>query len=431
MTTHLTSIARGLPSDDVARAVARQRLTSCLTDHAVAPMRDCVQTARAVGLPMVEIQRTTGVARQTLYRHAQVDDEKLRVPPWPQASIEVLMLASAEDGPAPIALLARRAGLSLQLVQSVALALAEDGRCAVVRDDYSGLQIEATEATYELLREHFDDLYLQRPDTISVYLRVPDEHRVVIERAAANVLPALEYVVMDRSVAPSMMIGPELALPVNAPTIRRALGIAASIWEKLTEGTAIEGTPAQVANVIPPGGKPLAAEPSLVLDAFLERILDAGGKDVDALRELRAEYSGGASEAELAGRCVTVAALALRRAVGNKKEPRAIRNGDEAFVEWEPARLVPTTEEAVPVKKAAVEALDLAIERLGPIPGGRLGSFRRPGGDPNIVATFEPSTSDLVRMAELAGTAVGAASATGALGADVAMRRVIAGAEID
>jgi hypothetical protein len=426
--THLTSIARGLAPDDVASAVARQRLTSCLTDHAVAPMRDCVQVARAVGLPMVEIQRTTGVARQTLYRHAAVDDEKLRVPPWPQASIEVLMLAAAENGPAPIALLARRAGLSLQLAQSVALALERDERCAVVRDDdYSGLQVQATEETFALLREHFDDLYLQRPDAISIYLRVPEQHRSAIEQAAAKVLPNLEHVVMGREVAPSVMIGPELSLPVHAPTIRRALSIVEDIWDDLTDGTDIEGSPPQVANVIPPGGKPLAMEPSLVLDAFLEHILDAGGKDADALRKLRADYPGGVTERELAARCVTVAALSLRRAVGNEKEPRPIRSGDEAFIEWQPAMSVATTENVVPVKKAAVEALDLATERLGPLAGGRLGSFRRPGGPPNIVETFEPSTSDLIRIAEHAGAAAGAASAIGALPAREAMRRVIAG----
>jgi hypothetical protein len=432
MASFLSSVARGIDPDDVAASVARQRLISCSTDHPVAPVRDCVQVARAVGLPMAEIQRTTGIPRQTLYRHAEIDDANLREPPRQQVAIEVLTIAASETGRMPVALLARRGGLALTVVHSVAIELAEAGQCSIARDDdYIGLEIEATEATRQLLREHFDDLFLQRPDAFSVYLRVQEEDRDRVAQAAARILPALEHVLIDPLTAPSLMIGPELALPVYAPTIRRALMIASDVWDAVTDGAGIEPSPAQIANVIPPGGQRPGAEPSLVLDAFLERIIDAGGQGAEALRTLRAEYQGGASERELAGRCVTAAALALRRAVGNEKDPRPIRTGDDAFVEWQPAQSVATPQEAVPVKKAAVAALDLAIERIGPMPGGRLGSFRRPGGPPNIVETPEPSTNELVRMAEFAGTAVGAASAIGALHAQVAMRRVIAGTEID
>lgn len=141
----------------------------------------------------------------------------------------------------------------------------------------------------------------------------------------------------------------------------------------------------------------------------------------------RDAFAGGASEAELAGRCVTMAALALRRAVGNDGEPRPIVDGDSAFAELEPAAGALARMGQVPVKQAAVAALDLAVERLGPLPGGRLGSVRAPGAVPVIVEGRGPTGSDLVEMTRSAGEAVGAAGAESFVDAAQLVRRVVAG----
>ncbi len=423
MASHLTGVARAITDEKLAPAVARQRLTSRLTDHPVAPLADCVQIGRAVGLSMSEMQRATGLARQTLYRQLPPDGEVERHPARLQASVEVLMLLAAEADYGSPALLARRAGLSAQLVIGVLTDLDLEGLCTVRRDPYASLEAAPAAATYLALREHFDDLHLRQPDAISVYVRLPKDRRQAFTRAANRVLATHDHVVMPQSTAPSVMGGPELAFKVNAPTIRRALAVTRDVWGDVLKEIGSGFSEPVITNVIPPGSQPLVA--SEVLDTFLEAVVDTGVPNGDALREVRARFSGGVSEAGLAGRCVTTAALALRLTVGNDGEPRPIVDGDSAFAELEPASGVPVSKENAPVKKAAVAALELATDRLGPLPGGRLGSFRAPGQSPRTVNEVRPTSSELLDIARLSGEAVGAAAAKPTLDALVAMRRVV------
>lgn len=243
--------------------------------------------------------------------------------------------------------------------------------------------------------------------------------------AAATVVEDLEFTVIEQSVAASTMTGPEFAFKVNAPTVRRALDVARDVWHEVQEARGLPYSEPVFANVIPPGGRGPVA--SSVLDAFLEAIVDAGAPNGKEARQARDAFAGGASEAELAGRCVTMAALALRRTVGNTSEPRPIVDGDSAFAELEPAAGVPVRKHGAPVKKAAVAALGLAVDRLGPLPGGRLGSVRAPGAAPVVVEGRGPTGSDLVRMTRLAGEAVGAAGAESYVDVAQLMRRAVAG----
>jgi hypothetical protein len=427
MDTHLTVVARGLVDDELARAVARQRLLSRLTDHPVAPLADCVWIGRAVGLSMSEMQRLTGLARQTLYRHLEPEGgQELRRPGRAQAAIEVLILLAAEGEYASAPLIARRGGLPQELVTAVISGLEVDGSCTVRRDGYANLEATPTAAAYLTLREHFDDLFLRRPDAISVYILVPEEHQAAVARAAEEILASDEHVLMSQSTAPSVMVGPELAVMVNAPTVRRALAITRDIWAEVLKRSRIRFFEPVITNVIPPGTQPLLR--SEVLDAFVEAILDAGAPKGDVLGEFRARFRGGISEAELAGRCVTAAALALRRAVGNDRDPRAIVDGDSAFAELQSAHGVPVRRKAARIKSAAVTALELATDHLGPLPGARLGSFRASGNAPRIVDGVGEG-SELLNMVRSSGEAVGAADLLGVLDARAALAQVVAGRE--
>lgn len=425
MADYLTGVASAMRDGDLAKAVARQRLLSRLTDAPVASLSDCVWVGRAVGLSMSEMQRLTGLARQTLYRHLDAGDNshRERRPARPQTTIEVLILLAAEEGATSPATIARRANLSADQVLGVMTSLDEQGLCTVRRDSYSSLEGAITDDGYIALREHFDELLLRQPDAIAVYIRVPDRHADAIATAAAEIFPRHEHVLMPRSTVPSVMVGPELAVPINAPTIRRALTIARDIWRELLTNSEIDFAEPAIANVIPPGTQPLLH--SEVLDAFLEAIIDSGVANGDALRELRARFAGGPSEAELAGRCVTEAAIALRRIAGNADDPRPIVDGDSAFAELQPAEGVPVPREAACVQEAVVTALRIATDRLGPLPGGRLGSFRAPGGAPNIVATVRPTTNDLVRIAQLSGEALGNAALQCAVAPVAVLSRVV------
>jgi hypothetical protein len=409
----LTSVARAIPNDELAQAVARQRIASHLSNHHVAPLADCIY----VGL--------SGVARQTIYRQAPHDVE--REPPRPQTAIEVLILLAAAGGFASPTHLAAPACLSGPLVTAVMTDLALDGLSTIRRDDYASLEGAPTERTYQALREHFDDLYLRRADHYSVYARVPPNHEDEIRRGAAAVLAGHEHDVLPQSVAPSTMVGSELAFVVAAPTTRRALDVARELWRDILDTQGLEYFEPVITNVIPPASRP--SVPSEVLDTFLESVVDAGAPNGDGVRQVRGAYPGGTSERELAGRCVTLAALALRRTVGNTSHPRPITDGDAAFAEYEPAHGVPTDKAGTPVKKAAISALDLAIERLGPFPGGRLASFRAPGQAPNVLTPRRPSHDELVEMARRSGTAVGAAANIGRIDAAFAMQWLVTGAD--
>jgi hypothetical protein len=426
MLDHLTGVARSIPAEELAAAVARQRLTACLTDHPVAPLTDCLQIGAAVGLSMSEMQRVTGFARQTLYRHRPNDTGAERNPPRPQAAIEVLMLLAAEGEYASPALLARRARLSAPLVTGVLTDLDADRLCDVRRDSYASLEAAPTEATYIALREHFDDLYLRRPDATSVYVAIPEERPGGFEQAALAVLASYEHDVIPMSVAPSVMTGPELAILVNAPTIRRALAVTHAVWTDILERAGMPHSGPIITNVIAPGNQPIKG--SAVLDAYLEAAIDSGAPNADALRRVRDAFTGGVSEIQLTGRCVTTAALALRRSAGNDGDPRPISDGDTAFAELQPASGVPVRSAYVPIKRATVAALELATDNLGPLPGGRLGSFRQPGEPAHVTEGVSTRWPQLVEIARLSGEAVGLAAAKGKLDAGEAIQRVVSGA---
>jgi hypothetical protein len=79
----------------------------------------------------------------------------------------------------------------------------------------------ATPAAYDALRGMFDDLHLRRSDGFSIYVRVPPEHREAIARGATQVLAGHEYDILEPSVAPSVMDGPELAVMAATATAHR------------------------------------------------------------------------------------------------------------------------------------------------------------------------------------------------------------------
>jgi hypothetical protein len=423
---HLTPVATAIQEADLAVAVARQRLTSRLTDHPVAPLADCVQIGRAVKLKIAEMQRLTGLARQTLYRHAELNDTTPRQPPPAQLKIEALLLISSREGASSPADMAARARLSEAQVMSTLLALDEEGLCDVQRETYGQSSIEAmpNAATYLALREQFDELYLRRPDAISVYVRLPGSGRREIERAAEAVIADLEHTVMEASVAPSSMSGPELGLLINAPTIRRAILITRDVWREILGQAGRPFSEPAIANLIPAGGRPIF--PSDVLDAFLEAAADNGAPAAAAMSKAREQFGGGVNDRHMAGRCIWLAALALRRAVGNNREPQPITDGESAFAELQPAHGIPVGADHLALQRAVVAGLELATDKLGPLPAGGLAAFRAPGQAPSIVPTSPDEPAAFVQIAHHAGIAYGIAAALGLMSPETDIAKLIA-----
>jgi len=421
---YLSGVALSMADADLGAAVARQRLASRLTSDPVASLSDCVQLGRAVGLTVAEMQRLTGVARQTIYRYAEVDDTARRRPSRPQATMEIMVLLAASGGFVSPSSVAHNAGLDPVMVLDIATDMAQDGLCELRKDGYSSsVQFAASAPTFLLLREHFDDLFLRRPDAISVYIRVPDGQARSVARAAAEVLADHEHEVIAQSVVPSLMIGPELAFPVNAPTIRRALAIARDVWVDVLARLGEDFYEPAIANVIPAGSH--AEVRSDVLDTFVEAALDNGAPNGEAIREMRIRFAGEVSETRLAQRCVTLAALTLRRVVDNQNEPRPIVDSQAAFDELQAAAGLHLDQQREALQQVVVEALTVATDRLGPIPAGGLAAFRAEGQRPAEVKRVQPTSEDLAQMARRAGMAVGRAGSMGVLDAACEMVRVV------
>lgn len=425
-----TGVARALTGAELAREVARQRLSNARTERSASSLGDAALLAQTAGLRISEMQRMAGCSRQTLYNVLRNDDDSgVRAPaPSPsQLALEVLVALASANGAVPAAELSKRLRVEGPVLLAALRGLSAQRLCELAPT--SPLN-EATTAwpTAEaevVLREHFDDLFLSRPDSIGVYLHIAPEEVEAIGMAAEAMLSRHEHVLMQANVAPSVMAGPELALAVHAPTIRRALRIAVEVWAELRQTADLKPHPPLVATVIPPAIQPAVA--SDVLDAFVEALIETAPVAHQQVELARQRYAGGIDERQLAARCITAAASALRTSLEQEGDPRPVEDSETAFFELQavsPLRLDAARE---PIQRALRVALDVATERLGPFPGGRMASFRGPDGKPHVVETVQPTTEDLITIAREAGDAVGHAQLGGFVDAGLQVQRVVAG----
>jgi hypothetical protein len=418
-----SGVARGLSGADVGAEVARQMLASLRGERSAAPLAEAARTARAVGLSVSEMERMSGYTRQTVYNAlrdvdaATEDADRDAAGDGTLLPRQLLIVLCAAGGAMPLPELARRLRLPVDRVAPSVRALREQGLCALERadpggaDGLEGVSVAATAPGQRVLLELFDDLFLRRSDGFSVYLAVEPEEQRRIEIVAEEVLSAHEHSVIEQRVAPGRMAGPELALTVHAATSRLAVRIAGDVWDELRARAGLDAAQPRLVDVVAPARPPCGE--SAVLDAFVTAIAEGcPSSAADVMRERR-RYGGGEDERTLAGRCLTSAARALRRSIGQRADPRPITDGEAAFGEFMPVSGLPLDAPRAPIRRAVKQALELAVERLGPYPGGELGSFRHPHGEPHTPRQVHPSLEDLVRMAELAGEAVGTAAALG------------------
>lgn len=142
----------------------------------------------------------------------------------------------------------------------------------------------------------------------------------------------------------------------------------------------------------------------------------------EALHRQRERYGGGYSERDLAGRLLTAAARAMRRAVDQASPPAPITSGEEAFDELQAVRGAGRSRPALRrsglrglrLERARkrgqlelVEALELASDRLGPLPAEGLGQVKAPDTVPPLVEGVDPTPDELAGMAAHAGAALG------------------------
>ena len=414
--------ASAIPDPEIGRAVARQLVSSFDTELPNGRAGDAVVLARAVGITVLAIEQMSGWARQTVYRHQKAVGDP-RLIGRAQARFEAMVVLAA-GGPATVTELAQGLALTPEVVLPAMFDLASDELCFVenIGDDR---RAEPTPGTYLELRRYFNRHVDREPDAYIVCLELDARmDPAMIQKAADAVLSSTEAAtVASPDLIPSRMRGHELLLPVRAPTQSRALAFAFRVWPAILSEAKVAVSEPRLVDVIPPGLALVVA--SQVLDRFVEVLHENGVGTPGVLRSLRASYSGSLGEKMLSVRCLTEAAIALRRAAGQERNPLLLATGDDAFDEWMPAHSLRLTGELEKVQRPAVAALELAMNRMGPYRGGEIGSMKEPGGRPAEPVEVSPTSADLVGIAGLAAEAVSAAALQGLVSADDVAERVI------
>jgi hypothetical protein len=420
----------GVADDELPAEVARQLLVTLRGERAASPLVDAARLGQAVGLSVAEMERMSGYTRQTLYsalRSAERAPAPREYQERSTLSRHVLVALCFLRGEVPVGELGARLRLPSTEIARALKTLQAAGLCELVwATPADGLETMTATATAEgrrTLRSLFNDLYLRRHDGFTVYLAVQrDEGRAVAE-AARRILSSHEHTLIAASLVPSKMTTPELALTVHAPTSRVAARIAGDLWSEIRQEAGLPESMAVLADLRFPAAPPAA--PSSVLDAFCQGIRETCGDDDEEVIGARVRYRGGVDERTLASRGLTSAARSLRRSVGNERDPRPISDGEAAFGELIPVSGLPLDRARTPIKRAVQQALELGADCLGPFRGGELGSFREPGGRPNVVERVQPTQDQLEEIARLAGTAVGLAAKHGYVDPALEMHLVV------
>lgn len=409
-----TAEARGLSGPELAREVSRQRLIRTGTGWFVGSFIDEVLLASAVGLGASEIQRIAGCSRQTVYNAAKSPLRARARGGSYETQLAVMALVAGAGGAIPASEAERLLKLPITVALEAISSLAAEGYLQV---DAGGRVVAETSVSLttegeQLLRRHFDDMFLSHPDGTAVYVAVAADEAEGLLAAARQTAGERGQALLEAALAPSVMDGPELVFVVHAASGRRAFQIAQILWDQARQDAHLLPAAMRVVELIPPHQTNPAE--SLVLDAFLEAAAQAAPDCHYDAERLRRAYTGAQGDKALAQHMLTLAARCLRRSVGQTADPRTIRTGDEAFAEHQVAHALRVDAPRERVQEPLSRALILATDRLGPLPGGRIGSLPQPDGTPHIVETSPAVTQDeLVAIAALAGQAVGCAIAAG------------------
>jgi hypothetical protein len=416
MASNHTGVSAALSGRDLAREVARQSLVAIRSARQRPPMLEAVRMGVGADLSVADMQKSTGTSRQTVYNAVdRLRDSSLLVqdvvPDSAALALPVLTTVVAADGSIPMAEVGDRLSCHPESAFQAARSLAARGLVELTDavpttgDRFATTFVSATPAADDVLRSYLDDLLFARVEGFGVYLALLPEEATALTPVLADVLGRYQDIVLEASVAPSRMAGPELALTVYAPTSRVAIATATDVWDELRDHAGLPPATARVAAVSEPAGAPHADSP--VLDAFVQAITESAPHVADRVVRARMRFDGRIDERTLAGRCLTAAVRATVRAHGGDRDPRPITDGEMAWHEFEALAAVRFREpdaDGERLKQTALAALDLGVERLGPLPGGRIGT----GG---AVESFTPSAHELVEMARRAGVAVGVAAA--------------------
>jgi hypothetical protein len=411
---YFTPHVRRLAGRDLANYLLRYELASAGKEGRTTMLPQLVSLADAQRMPLIELRRISGFARDTLYKARSADLLDALSGDQRDAAQRLLLLAlQIAGGPLSLGELADLLKINVAQLELLAQELNHEGLVAIQgAPELSELALRPTERTVNELRRRATDLELGLlNDTFMVWFAIEDPDKVAevakIARDLSEGLPELRDVaVIPASIAPSSMAHSELGLSIRATHQRAATAIANEYWSQIENSTRL---PARMTAISAPPTLPSAN--SDVLDAYLAgmgSVLDE--ESHNRAEQIRAAYFGGETERALTKACLTEAARAFRRLKGEGRPDVVVGDGERAFRELE--LLGPGDEGLDHVREPLQKALRTAADRLGPYRGGELGSFKAPGSAPRVPREVSPSAEELCQMARLAGEAAAAAAAS-------------------
>jgi hypothetical protein len=378
--------------EEARRDVEREQAKS-------ARLRTLVRAGKVGGLTAGELATASGLAKPSVYEVLRRSDED------PTEGLdEVILAVLVASGPATQDSLVGRLNLPREdIAAAIDRLFAEEaisiGTAGYDPDTMREILIAGPEAE-ELIRHRLRRSLRGGPERWAAYLAVEKGEADLLLQAAEKHL-GKERVALLPATTASGMRGPELGMTFDAANLIGLFNQAAATWNALRVDLALEPAPVQVVAYSPPRRRSTTLEAVVRGIAAADPYLgDAAGRAVDGVTPQ-------INDMTICVRALTEAAWALRRAVDKQVRPAELETGDDAFEELQAVVGLQLDESKEEIQRALASALERATDRLGPFPGGRIGSFRGPEEGPHLVDEVAPTPSDLADIAERAGKALG------------------------
>ena len=224
---------------DAARELLRARLEADVQrgQTRTPQFRGLLRLSRESGISIVDLQRVTGAARQTVYDAIKV--------PIESALDELSVLALIASGAAQtIDAVVHSTGATHERIRRILSSLNAAGYLEVLRPQGAsspslgvfgisakGLERLQIEVDNERLRSSHADAW-------TIFIGIPMDAQTELLATARELFGDNEsYGLVGAHVSPSTMQGPELAVVVRAPDLREALLMVREIWQELRAGS--------------------------------------------------------------------------------------------------------------------------------------------------------------------------------------------------
>ena len=366
-------------------------------------LRALVRAGRLVGMGAAQLAEASGLSRAGVY------EVQKRAAAGPVDGFDEILLAALAGGAGAPEALASSLGVGIGHVhESLERLRGEDAiKYALAGYDDASQQafVLLTAGGEARLQDMLRRAISARPELWVAYLQVAQDEASRLHDAAVTGYGRQNVALLESTVRGDMT-GPELAIAFDVGDVVELFNVAGRAWSQLCAEAGLPLRPAQFAAYSAPRLR------TGTLEAFARGIADANQSLERQVMRRAADAPPGLEEKAIAVHALTAAASALRGFLGQPKRPPTLMDGERAFDELQIVAGLALDSVGEAIRQPLLRALELATDRLGPFPGGQLGSVRAAGQPIPVVEEVEPTFVDLVEIARASGEAVGCADGT-------------------